>query len=381
MRSDWGSAREKRKGVWEVRYTADTHDGTGYRQHSETVRGTRRQANDLLARRRLELSDSAPVPTVGEAWRTWALPEFERRLGDGALAQRTFDGYLRVWEKRIAPFAGARRPSDIRPLEVQEWIGSMCRSQALTALTVLKRIMHWYRFYEVDVRDPFSKSYTLPSQERRSRDTYAFEQAAAVARELEGTRTWAAFVLCAFAGCRPGEAKGAAIADCSRIEVSGETVCAVGIHAEADENGRVEERVKTAESARVAYLPSPYAERMLAHAESALTRGERYLSDRRDGRAIDHNIVRRDMKAACAAAGVERLGLNSLRPAWRTQCQTRLGVERDLLEVAMGHVLPGVTGKHYFRPSEESIAGAIIAGWRGFLSSDESRELRDVLGY
>jgi hypothetical protein len=54
MREEWGSVTEIDRGKrYRLRYWAETPDG--YKRVSETVRGTRRDAYNLLAKRRLEL--------------------------------------------------------------------------------------------------------------------------------------------------------------------------------------------------------------------------------------------------------------------------------------------------------------------------------------
>ena len=71
-RSSWGSEPELvRPGVYRIRYTADTGDGRGKTRRSETVYGTRRQADQRRNELRLLYERQAgkpATPTVGEAW-------------------------------------------------------------------------------------------------------------------------------------------------------------------------------------------------------------------------------------------------------------------------------------------------------------------------
>ena len=88
-RSSWGSNEDAGRGRRRIRYWADLHDGRGYRRVSETVRGTRKDADDVLARRRVEHSSDAPAPTVRQAYEMWWLPDFEDRLGKGEVSANT----------------------------------------------------------------------------------------------------------------------------------------------------------------------------------------------------------------------------------------------------------------------------------------------------
>lgn len=72
MRHDWGTIAQVRKGVWRIRYWAQT--GRGYRRCSETVRGSRKQAGERLAQLRLTHGHDAPCPTIGECWKQWYCP-------------------------------------------------------------------------------------------------------------------------------------------------------------------------------------------------------------------------------------------------------------------------------------------------------------------
>ena len=54
--------------------------------------------------------------------------------------------------------------------------------------------------------------------------------------------------------------------------------------------------------------------------------------------------------------GDERFPFANLRPSWRTLAQLEWRVDYDTLEILMGHVIPGTTGKHYLRPSVEQLA-------------------------
>lgn len=82
QRADWGTDTEVERGKrYRLRYWA-TVDGV-YQRCSDTVRGTRRQAYDRLAELRVEHTQDAPCPTVGECYSRWWLPERQKAVEDG----------------------------------------------------------------------------------------------------------------------------------------------------------------------------------------------------------------------------------------------------------------------------------------------------------
>ena len=63
-----------------LRWMENTPDGR--RRRCETFYGTYREADLRLAQIRIERAADKPVPTIGEAYKTWYLPELERRVSD-----------------------------------------------------------------------------------------------------------------------------------------------------------------------------------------------------------------------------------------------------------------------------------------------------------
>lgn len=59
QRASWGSNEDAGRGRRRIRYWADLHDGRGYRRVSETVRGTRKDADDVLARLLADMDDGS----------------------------------------------------------------------------------------------------------------------------------------------------------------------------------------------------------------------------------------------------------------------------------------------------------------------------------
>lgn len=153
-RSAWASITEVERGQrYRIRYWAKGADGA-YRRRSETVRGTRKDAERRRAELMLEHSEDAPCPTVGQAWERWAWPTFERRVADGDLAPSSALRYRKAWENLVGPRWADEALDAVRPLAVQQWISAMTLMQAKIAVVVLSAVMDHAVRYEVVDHNP-----------------------------------------------------------------------------------------------------------------------------------------------------------------------------------------------------------------------------------
>ena len=129
------------QGKRRIRYMADTGDGRGYTRHSETVYGTRKQADEVLAQRRIEHSQDKPVPTLKQAYEAWYLPEMLGQLKENEFSQNSYKSYVSRWKIHIEPVWGDQPVTAIKPLGIQEWLLSMTQGIAVTSLMVLRKIL------------------------------------------------------------------------------------------------------------------------------------------------------------------------------------------------------------------------------------------------
>ena len=69
----------------------------------------------------------------------------------------------------------------------------------------------------------------------------------------------------------------------------------------------------------------------------------------------------RELGDAIGRAGLPRHPASRLRSSWQTYMRWDWGVEPRYIEPMMGHLMPGVTGRHYDRPDARQYA-RIAAG-------------------
>lgn len=354
MREEWGSVTEIDRGKrYRLRYWAETPDG--YKRVSETVRGTRRDAYNTLAMRRIEHSSDAPCPTVGQVWTEWFVPTAQQRIDDGGLARSTFDSYRTAWTKHSAPRWSNVPFDQVRPLDVQRWVSSLTYNTAVISLCVTKQLGDIAVRYELVQTNPFRQKYVMPSKStstQRGDDVYSWDEILRLWHSVHSLAPWAepAFILGAFAGCRVGEALGAMSDEVSGRVIDGISVALVPILRQAQPGTHaVTERLKNEQSRRTAIVVGPAADVIIS---AAKTTGP-YLTNDGCGRTVLRRPYTAAIYDAEHDADLRHMPPTTFRNSWQTHMRWDCGIEPYLIEPMMGHVVPGVTGRHYDKPGTD----------------------------
>ena len=356
-RRAWGSIDPVKPGR---KYVLRWHENTpqGRVRRCETFYGTYKEADLRLSQLRLERTDDAPCPTVGQAYASWYLPSIERRVESGELSKGSFEQYVRTWESVISPRWGGVPLDSVRPLDVQEWLSSQKRGNASTGLSVLRAIGSLAERYEV-APNRFAARYEMPprSGERR-KGVLTLDQADGVFSKLRGAKCEAAFVLACFGSCRSGESLGVRVREVESFELRGLTFATAPIQRRMGHDGcEPIESLKTPDSRRTVCVPPPYSERLLDIARSLDGEGIEWLAHRGDGLPMN----RAALVHAWAVESGDPVPFQNLRASWRTLAQLEWGIDPSTLELLMGHKLPGVSGAHYIRPAGDTLARAFAA--------------------
>lgn len=351
-RSDWGSVTEVERGRrYRLRYWAETPEG--YRRVSETVRGTRRQATDLLAQRRVEHSADAPCPTVRYAYERWWLPRAEGRLASGDLARSTFDNYATRWRRDVGPRFGDVPCDGVRPIDVQRWLDPMTQKPAVDSLALLRQVLDLAATYDVVGENVARRRYAMPRRHEDRKDgAYALAELDAIARAARGMRSEAAVILMCFGSCRTGESLGVRPSEVAPARSHGLVLATARIVRQVNSDASLSPDgvLKNPQSVRTVVVPPPWAARILELAVEAAARGDEWLCDDGCHRPLSQNRMRAEWSAAVAAAGLPARQPRAARRSWETYMRWDMRVERSMVEQMMGHALPGVTGAHYDRP-------------------------------
>lgn len=107
--------------------------------------------------------------------------------------------------------------------------------------------------------------------------------------------------------------------------------------------------LKTPQSVRVAAVAGAPARRLREIAEARRDSGVAWLSCE-GAECMGTSRLIRVWRRAVEGAGLRYLPPQTLRPSWRTTMAYTLGLDASVAERLMGHLMPGVTGRHYDRP-------------------------------
>ncbi len=362
-RSDWGCVQQVDRGRWRLRWWQET--GDGYKRRSRTVRGTRRDANDELARIRLEHSADAPCPTVQQCWDRWRHPAMVRAVEAGDMAPRTIDQYEGVWRNHVAPRWGKVPADMVRPLDVQAWLDGMTLNQAKLSLMLARQSVDNAVRLEACGRNPFSLDYDMPGQSTIDRKDGGIWTAEEVGRLFAAVRSRAPYalpslILCACGSCRVGESMAVRGSDVSLSVACGVPVASVAVVRQLTQSGKVREKLKTDNSRRTVVVPGRPALLLRSMAAKA---GDGWLPGDGCGGILPRFRVERAWRPAVERAGVAFHPYKNLRIWWRTHMRSELGIDADLLEKMMGHAGTGVTARHYYKPDAEVFAEALASAY------------------
>ena len=349
-RAAWASITTLEEGQrYRIRFWGKGPDGE-YRRRSETVRGSRLDAEKRRAELMLDHSDDAPCPTVRQAWEKWALPTYRRRVESGDMSPATLGQYVSAWSVSVGPRWADVQLDAVRPLHVQQWIDGLTYSQAQKATVVLKGIMDYGVRYEVVDHNPMRERYLMPSQstiERRDPGIWTVAQLAELARSVRGQWYEPATLLAGFGGMRVGESLGVLAGEVERRNVGGIAVATVPVTRQVPNKGAESvDRLKNGQSERVAALVGPPAERLLQIVAS-LPPDWPLTHDGMGGWQPQRRL---------AGSWDGGHPFRNLRNSFETWMRYDLRAPRWLIERLMGHAAGDVSDAYYDRPDAQRIA-------------------------
>lgn len=375
MRRDWGSITHVRKGVWRLRYWAQTD--TGYRRCSQTVRGTRKDAGERLAELRIAHGHDAPCPTVQMIWERWYLPDRQRMVAQGDLAQQSLEQYQSTWRRHVAP-RWADVPADcVRPMDVQQWLLSLKRVAAESSMHLLRQVMDYATRYGFLATNPMAMRYLLPSSStvnHQEDGVWSVEELGDVWRACWGTWFEPAMLLAGFGGCRVGESLGARASDVRFELVGGVPIAFVHIERQIDARAREVARTKNRWSVRTALLAGEPSKRLWRLAEHVPAGA--YLTHLPGKTYVTQRELRQAFRQALEASDVPVHLFKNLRKTWQTNARWVLRLPPWIVEPMMGHAGTGVTSHHYDRPAEQEFAEVLSEAWHAHPFGDSYAWLR-----
>lgn len=359
QRAAYGSISPTKDGITRVRYYGDLHDGKGYRRLSKNIRGNRREAQMFLAQMQVAHNDDKPTITVGDAYKQWYVPDAQKRL-----RASTLNNYACVYSAYIKPRWENIPVSDVRPLDVQEWLNTLSRTAATASMKILQPLMDYPTRYELIPANPMRVGYIMPKDvQERDKGVYSLEECCAIAKAIKGHTLEPAFLLSAFGSCRTGEAYGVKAEDISYETAANGMRCAViHIQRQIDLMGRVQDSLKNKQSNRYVILPEPFATRL----EQLCQEHDGYLTCDSLGMPLKRANSLRVWAKFLATNDFDVHPFQNLRPSWRTYAEWDLKIPPERLEKLMGHKGKSVTAQHYNRPEIQQLVDTVAESYKNF---------------
>ena len=378
-RRDYGSNDPAGPGKRRLRWVADMHDGRGYARHSKTIRGTKKDGDRFLAAMQVSHGDDGPVPTIGQAWDAWFVPdamdkiaEYERtgkpgKRGD-TLKPKSWKQVLSAWNLHVAPRWSDIRASDVKYSDLQMWLNEKTEQTAQRCLSIVKGILRLCLLNGVIDRNVAEYGFRMPTRKQRDygNGTWSLHTLdEKIWPAVHGRICEPAFIMYAFNGCRSGEGLAPMLEEIEPITIDDMIFASVPILRQVYNEGGVsnDEDLKNKWSPRPTVVPPPWSLRILQMKEDGLAKGDTWLSDNGFGEPISQQAVRRDFYAALDSIGEPRQQMRALRRSWRSWIAAR-GISPEILEKMMGHVGSGTTGRHYLKINSDLIAEELYRAFK-----------------
>lgn len=352
-RSTWGCNEPAGKGKRRIRFWADMHDGKGYRRCSKTVRGTKRDADDELRRMWQLHAADAPTSTMVRVYERWWLPDARSRVSEGSLAPATLDLYEITWRNHIGPHFGPQRISDIKPVDVQEWLLGLTRWNAVNAKSLASSVAEMAITLDLAERNPFARKYRMPkAAETRTKEIWTLAQISEAADILRGTILEVPLIMCGLGSCRVGEGCAVKLTEISFTTEHGMLVMRAPIRRQLVAPGTISDTLKNPQSARTVCIPEPWSYRMREIAAEREAQGLVWLNDDGSGFPCKRSRIKAawDRSFRGDLGRLPRTTMQNLRSSWETFMRWELGVDPDIVDSMMGHAGQSIRTRHYDRP-------------------------------
>lgn len=358
-RRSWGSVTSITKTKHVLRWMENTPEGR--KRRSRTFEGTYKEACFELSRLEIERSEDRPVPTIGDAHRMWFEPWMDRRVTEGRAKPNTREAYAICWRNVVEPRWGSVPVDSVEPSKVQQWFLTLSTGNAQHAIVILRKVLDFAVQYDLVGVNKFRLPYEMPVRKAavRRTSTYDLAHAEEVLERLHGSPVESPYIAACFGGARTGESVGVRPEEVDLVESHGLMLAVVPIVRRMEKSGDApmpDGDLKNPQSVRTTVIPEPYGTLYYELAQQRLSAGVEWMADRGDGLPMNTAVLKRLWEAE---AGKDAIPFANLRNSWRTIAQYAWNIDFDTLEFLMGHIPPGVTGKHYLRPTVDNLVDAV----------------------
>lgn len=373
-----GSVYKRADGRWAASITVEDPT-TGTTKRRTLYAKTRREAREKLRAAHERAAQEQPITDTRAALATWIERWIETTLEASPRKQTTRELYATVARHYIATDPIARRTLDrLRPSDVEAFLlrlrnaekddgaPAYSASTIRTTYTVLRSILDGAVRDGLLARNPV-ESVKRPSAERTEARYLTADEARALMEAARSSRHYAAVVLIAHTGLRRGEALALRWED---VDLEGPTPSVRVRGTLARTRGAlVVTAPKTTQSRRTVPLTAEAV--AVLRQQSAAQKRDRlraanlwadtdFVFTTATGEPIDPRNLFRVVQVAAKAAGLEHVGVHSLRHTAAT-LMLESGVNIKAVSSLMGHSSIAITGDVYAHVTDDTARAAMAA--------------------
>lgn len=338
MRRVFGHIDDLGGGRWRVWWTANGE------RHSKRLRGTRKDAELLLARMQLESGAGIGDCTLSDYWTAGVVPTF------GNLSERTAYDYARLWRVELEPLVGHLLLSRVTWRNAEQGLARISSPIVQRdAYKLLRKILNMAVRDGLIDRNPISQGVTLKPYRKSDKALY---DRAAVERVILGAVPFKHYPLVLMelgGGLRHEEACAVTRSDVSRLEWRGRVYAAVSVSKALTsvDSKKVLKEPKTPLSGRLVVLGDPFALPLLG-VSSRLPEDAREQSS--------PLTITRNWKRFATNNGVPHIPFANMRTNYSV-LHAEAGSVDSLVSLSMGHTDGTTRGRNYM---EQTRAGLCL---------------------
>ena len=350
-----GSVRQRRRGVWQLRW--ETWNGVERLYHSETVRGTKTEAEAVLRERLSERERARSAGTLSTDPKQTVAQWLRRWLDQYAVHNvrpLTLKTYRGIVERELIPSLGEIRLSQLGIAEVQHYVNER-RGQHSPRWLQHQRSVLRAALAEAErqglVARNVARLVKITNPRREEVQPLSVEEARKFIGHISGHRLEALFLVTMTLGLRQSEVLGLTWGD---VDLEGGTLSVRRSLQRYGGEYHLDE-VKTVRSRRTLTLPDQLIEVLRAHrdrqsfeARSKKWKGAAWglVFCREDGYPLSGGVVTHTFQDLLTEAGVPKVRFHDLRHGAATYL-VAAGVPMRVVMAQLGHSQMAITSDLY----------------------------------
>ncbi len=346
---------------YEVQATNGYRPDGKRRRVSRRVHGTMRDAQALAVRLDLEMGSS---PALGSGATLDGYFEGVFMASHADLDPSTLANYRTLWRLHVSPRFGSRPVAEPSPAEVQTWVSSMTRGNAVHAAKLLRSVLRDAWYMGLLPSEPMRRPLRYPKAACGKLDVWDGSEVLYALSRLHGHRLLPLVAVMVGAGLRRSEAMALRWEDVTFSPGYARMTIARGAHAE-------DGSTKNPESVRTVAVMEPFASIL------AECRGEGWVCPMRDAGWVAR-LWRSLFAEGRELEGMRYIPMKQLR-ATNTTLMHEAGVPDTTLSMVHGHTDVRTDYRHYIAPTSTA-ADTAAKMLQSFMMDAEPRQFRAVSG-